>query len=79
MSKKLMLIAAAIFGLNVCVMAQAPAPKADEKPAMTEQKPADAKMEKKGKKAAKKASKKAGKKAKMDKMETPAAPAAAPK
>ena len=79
MSKMLMLIAAAIFGLNVTVMAQAPAPKADEKPAMTETKPADAKADKKGKKAAKKGSKKS-KKAKGEKMEAPAAaPAAAPK
>ena len=69
MSKKLMLIAAAIFGFNVCAMAQAPAA----------EKPADAKMEKMDKKDDKKAMKK-GKKAKKGKkmMEEKKADAAAP-
>ena len=60
MPKMLMLIAAAICGLSLTVVAQTPAPAAaDQKPA------AEQKMEKKaeGKKAAKKGGKKASKKA----------------
>src|SRR4051812_35094847 len=59
MSKKLMLIAAAIFSLSTVAMAQ-PAPTPAAAPTMTQsdQKPADKKADKKAAKAAKKAAKK---------------------
>jgi len=74
MSRKLMLIAAAICGLSVTAMAQAPAPVA----ATPEQKPvAEQKIEKKAVKKAKKA-KKAHKMVKGTEKKAEAAPAPAP-
>ena len=76
MTKKLMLIAVAVFGLSLCAAAQGnPAPKGSSNPQPATGQTATPKTGKKGKKPSKKPSKKVAKKAGQSVPATPAAPA----